>query len=184
MGEQKAHEHAAIHGASFKGMRHDLARWLDEVGMHEVASLDSCSELFGPKGEEVLHTTSAIRYPTFKHEHGGSWTNYSGSSPNLLDHRLLRSMVEKILAVELRQLDRAIVVPVGRRPIAPSSTCAVSASLTRPAACSACRIPRARAPIESATSRPPREVCDARCKTCRSSREYGRQVLHFPEGEA
>jgi len=114
MGEQKAHEHAAIHGASFKGMRHDLARWLDEVGMHEVASLDSCSELFGPKGEEVLHTTSAIRYPTFKHEHGGSWTNYSGSSPNLLDHRLLRSMVEKILAVELRQLDRAIVVPVGK----------------------------------------------------------------------
>ena len=69
--------------ASFKGMRKDLARWLDDLGLAPVLGLQSCAELFGDSAGGLLHTTSAVRYPVFVRKRDGSLTNYSGSSPRL-----------------------------------------------------------------------------------------------------
>jgi hypothetical protein len=100
--------------ASFKGMRRDLARWLDELGLAAPLGLRSCSELFEDSHRALLHTTSAVRYPVFVRRRNGSLGNYSGSSPQLLAHPWLRGMVETTLADELSALGSAIVIPLGR----------------------------------------------------------------------
>lgn len=99
--------------ASFKGMRRDLARWLDELGLGAVLGLRSCSELFDDSHRALLHTTSAVRYPVFVRSRDGSLRNYSGTSPQFGAHPWLREMVETTLASELAALPAAIVVPLG-----------------------------------------------------------------------
>ena len=76
--------------ASFKGMRRDLAQWLDDLGLAAVLGLRSCSELFEDSHRALLHTTSAVRYPVFVRGRDGSLTNYSGSSPEFVAHPWLR----------------------------------------------------------------------------------------------
>jgi hypothetical protein len=99
--------------ASFKGMRRDLAQWLDQIGLAAVLGLPSCSELFGDFYRSLLHTTSAVRYPVFARGRDESLRNYSGSSPELVAHPWLRGMIETTLANELSALPSAIVVPLG-----------------------------------------------------------------------
>jgi hypothetical protein len=99
--------------ASFKGMRRDLARWLDELGLGTPLGLRSCSELFEDSHRALLHTTSAVRYPVFVRRRDGALANYSGSSPELMAHPWLRGMVETTLASELEALRSAIVIPLG-----------------------------------------------------------------------
>jgi hypothetical protein len=99
--------------ASFKGMRRDLARWLDELGLAAVLGLRSCSELFDDSHRALLHTTSAVRYPVFVRSRDGSLKNYSGRSPQVASHAWLRAMVETRLASELAALPAAIVLPLG-----------------------------------------------------------------------
>jgi hypothetical protein len=101
--------------ASFKGMRRDLARWLDEVGLAAWLGLRSCSELFDDSHRALLHTTSAVRYPTFVRKRDGTLANYPGSGPEFVAHPWLRDMTETMLADELSALlPSAIVVPLGR----------------------------------------------------------------------
>jgi hypothetical protein len=100
--------------ASFKGMRRDLARWLDEVGLAAWLGLRSCSELFDNSHRALLHTTSAVRYPVFVRRRDGTLANYSGSGPEFVAHPWLREMIETTLAGELSALPSVIVVPVGR----------------------------------------------------------------------
>jgi hypothetical protein len=99
--------------ASFKGMRRDLARWLDQIGLSAVLGLPSCSELFGDFYRSLLHTTSAVRYPVFVRSRDGSLRNYSGSSPKFEAHPWLLGMIETTLANELSALPSVIVVPLG-----------------------------------------------------------------------
>jgi hypothetical protein len=100
--------------ASFKGMRRDLARWLNDLGLAPVLGLPSCAELFEDSGRGLLHTTSAVRYPVFARKRDGSLTNYSGSSPGLTAHPWLRAMIETTLAPELAALGPSIVIPLGQ----------------------------------------------------------------------
>ncbi len=67
--------------ASFKGMRKDLGRWLDELGVAERLGVPSSSVLFDDPYRHLLHTTSAIRYPTFVQKRNGTAVNYAGRSP-------------------------------------------------------------------------------------------------------
>ena len=99
--------------ASFMGMRRDLARWLDELGLAALLGLRSCSELFGDSRRGLLQTTSAVRYPVFVRKRDGSLRNYAGSGPEFVAHPWLRGMVETTLAGELSALRSAIVVPIG-----------------------------------------------------------------------
>jgi hypothetical protein len=87
--------------ASFKGMRRDLARWLDELGLATLLGLRSCSELFQDSHRGLLHTTSAVRYPVC-------------SNPELTAHPWLRDMIDTTLAGELSALSSAIVISLGR----------------------------------------------------------------------
>jgi hypothetical protein len=100
--------------ASFKGMRRDLARWLDEVGLAAWLGLRSCSELFDDSHRALLHTTSVVRYPAFVRRRDGTLANYPGSGPEFVAHPWLRDMTETMLADELSALPSAIVVPLGR----------------------------------------------------------------------
>lgn len=101
--------------ASFKGMRRDLARWLDELGLATLLGLRSCAELFQDSHRELLHTTSAVRYPVFVRRSDGTLANYPGSSPEFVAHPWLRDMIETTLAGELSALPPAIVIPLAAR---------------------------------------------------------------------
>jgi hypothetical protein len=100
--------------ASFKGMRRDLARWLDELGLARLLGLRSCSELFQDSGRGLLHTTSSVRYAVFVRRGDGTLANYPGSNPEFVAHPWLRDMIETMLAGELSALPSAIVISLGR----------------------------------------------------------------------
>lgn len=94
--------------ASFAGsMRTNLISMLDGIGLPEAIGVESSEELFSSR-TELLHATSALRYPVFRKE-----KNYSGN-PHPTRHPVLRSMVEKILAPELASLRSAVIIPLGK----------------------------------------------------------------------
>jgi hypothetical protein len=113
--------------ASFKGMRRDLARWLDELGLAQVLGLRTCGELFGESHHQLVHTTSAVRYPVFVRRRDGSLQNYSGRSPGFGAHPWLRENVETTLSGELSALPAAIVVPLGAANEAVAHLCRLGA---------------------------------------------------------
>ncbi|WP_420554265.1 uracil-DNA glycosylase family protein [Neptuniibacter marinus] len=101
---------AAKATASFAGsMRKNLIRMLDYCGVNEKLELSSCSELFEAK-RELLHTTSALRYPVFV-----NGKNYSGS-PSMLRTPLLRDQIETYLVPEIASINpSALYVPLGEK---------------------------------------------------------------------
>ncbi len=73
---------AAKNTASFGGpMRSNLIRLLDYIGIPQKLDIDSCSELFGSKSN-LVHYTSALRYPVFKSLKNYSGTPYNGFKAN------------------------------------------------------------------------------------------------------
>ena len=92
---------------SFSNMRKNLSSRLDAVGVNAVLGITSCSELFGERAD-LLHTTSAIRYPVFK-----DGKNYGGYSPSLTSHVLLKRFVHEYLTPEIAQFPKALFVPNG-----------------------------------------------------------------------
>lgn len=99
---------AAKNTASFGGpMRSNLIRLLDYIGIAKKLNIGSCSELFENKSN-LVHYTSALRYPVFK-----SLQNYSGT-PSMISNHLLRSQLENYLLPELAQLGSTpFIVPLG-----------------------------------------------------------------------
>jgi hypothetical protein len=97
--------------ASFSGgvMRSNLIAMLDEIGVARLLGLRSSAELFTPGGE-LVHLTSALRYPVFV---GGK--NYNGT-PDMIRTPLLRRMIETHLAEEARLLPEALWLPLGPKP--------------------------------------------------------------------
>jgi hypothetical protein len=99
----------AKYEASFGGsMRRNLVRMLDELSIGEILGTSSASDLFGSESH-LLHTTSAIRYPTF---HRGR--NYTGSRPSLVQCAFLMHYAREVLAPELSLLQSSIFVPLGK----------------------------------------------------------------------
>ena len=89
-------------------MRKNLIDMLDELSLNEFLQIDSCFELFGER-EELLHTTSIIPYPVFV-----NGKNYTGSSPKMLESKILYSYVEKYFYEEVVQLSKALIIPLGK----------------------------------------------------------------------
>ena len=58
-------------------MRTNLVKMLDHIGANHYLRLSSSAELFGTR-KDLVHYTSALRYPVFK-----NGENYSGSSVDL-----------------------------------------------------------------------------------------------------
>lgn len=99
---------AAKNIASFGGpMRSNLIRLLDYIGIAQKLNIGSCSQLFGSKSN-LVHYTSALRYPVFK-----SLKNYSGT-PSMVSKPILRKQLENYLLPELKQLNSStLIVPLG-----------------------------------------------------------------------
>jgi len=100
---------AVDRAASFAGvMRTNMVRMLDLIGLPEALNVRSTEDLFG-SSEELVHTTSALRYPVFV-----NGKNYSGGSPAVDRSPLLTSYVVKTLEPELAAVPNALVLPLGK----------------------------------------------------------------------
>lgn len=95
--------------ASFAGsMRKNLIDMLDQIGLPAALGIKS-SELLFYELRDLLHTTSAIRYPVFiKGE------NYTGHSPVILKSETLYHYAESIFLPELLAVKDALVIPLGK----------------------------------------------------------------------
>ena len=89
-------------------MRGNLVRMLEELGLHKLLGISSVVDLFG-SASHLLHTTSAVRYPTFKRGR-----NYTGSGPQLSRCTFLLRFAREILAPELCKLQGALYIPLGK----------------------------------------------------------------------
>lgn len=103
---------AAKETASFAGgMRSSLTVMLDHIGLHHMLGIASSAELFSIRAD-LIHYTSALRYPVFV-----DGNNYSGN-PSMVRHPLLRRYFGEYLAAEARALPDAVWIPLGPAPTA------------------------------------------------------------------
>jgi hypothetical protein len=94
--------------ASFAGsMRTNLIAMLDELQVPRCLSIRSTVDLRIESLVSAHH--SAFRYPVFKERQ-----NYTGQNPLALGSTLLMGYARDCLVGELQQLDRALVVPLGK----------------------------------------------------------------------
>ncbi|CAM3158772.1 hypothetical protein [Vibrio rarus] len=101
--------------ASFKGFRKPLSAMMDEIGLNKRLGLDSCIELFEAKSE-LVHYTSAIRYPTVL----ANGNNYNGT-PRVTSSPFLLNMLDTYLAEEIQELGSdCLWLPLG---VAASQAC-------------------------------------------------------------
>jgi hypothetical protein len=93
--------------ASFAGaMRTNLTAMLDDVGLAKRLGLGSTAELFGGR-RDLVHYTSALRYPVFR-----QGQNYSGA-PSMVSHAGLRWQLDDYLVEEADALRSAFWIPLG-----------------------------------------------------------------------
>lgn len=89
-------------------MRKNLISMLDELGLHQIAGLSSCAKLFDTDND-LLHTTSLIKYPCFY-----KGKNYSGHTPRIISSAILTEYIDKVFRDELECMDRArLIIPLG-----------------------------------------------------------------------
>lgn len=94
--------------ASFAGsMRTNLISMLDNIGVPGSLGLQSSEQLFSSH-PDLLHATSALRYPVFR-----NGENYAGN-PLPTRHPALREMIETLLGPELSSVHDAIYIPLGK----------------------------------------------------------------------
>lgn len=95
--------------ASFAGsMRKNLIEMLDRLELPKVLGIASSALLFSDH-RDLLHTTSAIRYPVFV-----EGQNYTGHKPKLLKTSVLRRYVREVLSEELNLINDALIIPLGK----------------------------------------------------------------------
>ncbi|CAH0266522.1 hypothetical protein [Roseomonas sp. CECT 9278] len=97
---------AKLKGSFSGAMRTNLIDMLDHIGAQRMLGVASCSAVFEP-ARELVHFTSALRYPVFI---GGA--NYNGA-PDMLKTPYLLRMVDTSLAEEARRLPNALWLPLG-----------------------------------------------------------------------
>lgn len=74
--------------------------------MNEWLDIEDCKSLFDEHAD-LIHYTSALRYPVFK-----NGKNYSGT-PSLFKMAMLKSMVDTYLCDEVVALKHAVFIPLG-----------------------------------------------------------------------
>jgi len=98
--------------ASFSGtLRTNLVAMLDSIGLNRKLGVRSCMDAFAD-GSELVHFTSALRFPVFKK--GG---NYSGS-PAIASSTFLHPFSDRWLKEEASALPDAVWIPLGKEPAA------------------------------------------------------------------
>jgi hypothetical protein len=102
---RQAKDHASFSGA----MRSHLVSMLDDVGIAQWLGIPTTASLWG-ENAHLAHFTSVLRYPVFV-----NGQNYSGSSPNMLTHPLLRQQIEAHFAQEMSRLPTILWIPLGEK---------------------------------------------------------------------
>jgi len=98
--------------SSFSGqIRSNIISMLDDIGLDKKLKLDSCEQMFKEKNE-LMHTTSAVRYAVFRRNDG--YNNYSGGYPNALSHLELKKYIQDCLAGELKKVSGSLIIPLGK----------------------------------------------------------------------
>ncbi len=93
--------------ASFSGpMRKNLVAMLDHIGVSKWLGVPTTGDVWGARSD-LVHFTSALRYPVYK-----AGKNYSGS-PSMTATPILRDLLERCLSEEARVLAEAVWVPLG-----------------------------------------------------------------------
>jgi len=88
-------------------MRKNLLKMLNELRLPQYLNVETSEVIFEEK-TNLIHTTSALRYPIF---YRGN--NYTGHAPKILSREIHRMMIEKLLGQELRQVPTALIIPLG-----------------------------------------------------------------------
>jgi hypothetical protein len=81
---------------------------MNDLGVPSVFNIPSSEALFGDR-DDLLHTSSVIRYPVFM-----NGQNYTGHKPGIIETPTLRWFLDNVLAMELEQIPRAVIVPLGK----------------------------------------------------------------------
>jgi hypothetical protein len=98
---------------SFSNMRFAIAEMFDDLGLPDVLGIRRSEDLFEAQ-YDLLHPTSCIRCPVLVwSEKKQKWVNYTGHAPKLLKWDTSVGYIERVLAAELRQIPRALIVPCG-----------------------------------------------------------------------
>jgi hypothetical protein len=96
--------------ASFSGpMRTNLVAMLDHIGLNRKIAVMTTADLWS-HAAELVHFTSALRYPVFV-----AGENYS-SAPSMTRTPILRGLITSCLAEEAAKLSDAVWVPLGPKP--------------------------------------------------------------------
>jgi hypothetical protein len=102
--------HRAKNKASFAGpMRTNLVEMLDDLGLARHLAIGTTDALFSDPHSRLVHTASVSRFPVFV-----NGKNYTGSRPNLLKTPILRRVATEVLAQQLAEVPKALVVPFGK----------------------------------------------------------------------
>jgi hypothetical protein len=95
--------------AGFAGpLRRNLVTMLDGIGMQNALGLPTCEALFADRTDLVTKTSAichAVFYPDGR--------NYSGASPSIERHPVLRAFAQQVLAANLAMVPDALIIPLG-----------------------------------------------------------------------
>jgi len=95
--------------AGFAGsMRANMVNMLDVVGLPAALGVQTSAELFQQR-DDLIHGTSALRYPVFF-----DGKNYGGANPRVARSAMLTRFVRERLTAELAAIPDALVLPLGR----------------------------------------------------------------------
>ena len=97
------------YNSRFSGsMRENLIDMLDQIGLNKKFQLNSSRELFD-EDNNLLHTTSLIKYPVFI-----NGKNYNGHNPDILCNELLLKYIQKYFISEINELQNVVIIPLGK----------------------------------------------------------------------
>lgn len=95
--------------ASFSGpMRKNLVTMLDGIGLAQALRIGTTATLFEADAH-LLFSTSAVSFPVFVRGR-----NYTGSTPHLLKHPVLRQVAERVFAERVVRVPEALIIPLGK----------------------------------------------------------------------
>jgi hypothetical protein len=81
---------------------------LDGIGLPQALGLATSASLFDTDAKD-LFSTSAVSFPVFVRGE-----NYSGATPPLWGHPVLRSVAETFFAERVNRVPDALIIPLGK----------------------------------------------------------------------
>jgi hypothetical protein len=95
--------------ASFAGpIRRNLIAMLDGIGLPRVLGVATCAALYADR-IDLLHTSAVVRHPVFV---GGE--DWSGHTPPVRSHPLLRRYLRDAMLPELQAVPGALILSLGK----------------------------------------------------------------------